>query len=178
MRDPALAAVRYWLYLFYVSKYWELGDTFVLLVRHKPLTLLHVWHHMSVMAETWAWLQFNMMLGAIGMAVNAGVHVLMYSYFGASILGHRLPFRRLITRTQIVQFVASFALAAPMVAMHVLRSGGGGGGGGCAGMPALGLSAFCNASYLALFLRFYHKAYRGGKKSGVGGDSARRVKAE
>lgn len=83
--DPALAAVRYWLYLFYVSKYWELGDTFVLLARGKPLTLLHVWHHMSVMVETWAWLQFDMTLGAVGMAVNAGVHVLMYAYFGASV---------------------------------------------------------------------------------------------
>lgn len=83
--DAALAAVRYWLYLFYVSKYWELGDTFVLLARRKPLTLLHVWHHMSVMVETWAWLQFDMTLGAVGMAVNAGVHVLMYSYFGAAV---------------------------------------------------------------------------------------------
>ena len=80
-----LAALRYWLYLFYVSKFWELGDTFVLLARRKPLTLLHVWHHMSVMGETWAWLQFGMTLGAVGMAVNAGVHVLMYSYFGASV---------------------------------------------------------------------------------------------
>lgn len=76
----------------------------------------------------------------------------------SQILGYRLPFRRLITRTQIVQFVASFALAAPMVATHLLRSGTKGGGGGCAGMPALGVSAFCNASYLALFLRFYRKA--------------------
>lgn len=95
------------------------------------------------------------------------------------ILGHRLPFRRLITRTQIVQFMASFALAAPMVAIHLRRSGGGGiGSGGCAGMPALGLSAFCNASYLALFLRFYHKAYQGGNRSGGGGGSAEGVKAD
>lgn len=83
--DGGLAAVRYWLYLFYLSKFWELGDTFVLLARRKPLTLLHVWHHVSVMGETWAWLQFGMTLGAVGMAVNAGVHVLMYSYFGASV---------------------------------------------------------------------------------------------
>jgi len=228
--DGRLATLRYWLYLFYLSKFWELGDTFVLLARRKPLTLLHVWHHMSVMGETWAWLQFGMTLGAVGMAVNAGVHVLMYSYFGASvrcgscafgrvcvvyaivffwvlflrtfflavdidsflalriqpvhahcwlslalcslppstdgflfilplprtaqILGRRLPFRRLITRTQITQFVASFLLAAPMVVTHVRSRS-------CAGMPALAVSAFCNASYLALFLRFYRKAYRG-----------------
>lgn len=83
------------------------------------------------------------------------------------ILGRRLPFRRLITRIQIIQFVASFVLATPMVVTHArLRS--------CAGIPALALSAFCNASYLALFLRFYRKAYRGGEAAATAGRTGKR----
>jgi len=79
----------------------------------------------------------------------------------SQILGRRLPFRRLITRTQITQFVASFLLAAPMVVTHVRSRS-------CAGIPALAVSAFCNASYLALFLRFYRNAYRGGRTATSG----------
>jgi len=106
--DGRLATLRYWLYLFYLSKFWELGDTFVLLARRKPLTLLHVWHHMSVMGETWAWLQFGMTLGAVGMAVNAGVHVLMYSYFGASVRCGSCAFGRVCVVCAIVFFWVLF----------------------------------------------------------------------
>jgi hypothetical protein len=36
------SSIGYWLYIFYLSKFYELLDTFILICRGKPLTLLHV----------------------------------------------------------------------------------------------------------------------------------------
>lgn len=39
--------------IFYLSKYWELFDTILLVLRGKPLTLLHVFHHIAALLICW-----------------------------------------------------------------------------------------------------------------------------
>jgi hypothetical protein len=69
---------------FLLSKFWELGDTAFIVLRRRPVTFLHVYHHstvllftyyMSTMTETTTGLlpQF--------MAINYTIHALMYTYF-------------------------------------------------------------------------------------------------
>lgn len=38
----------FWTNMFYISKYYELLDTIFVVLRKKPLSFLHVWHHCSV----------------------------------------------------------------------------------------------------------------------------------
>ena len=146
-------SIYYWLYMFYLSKPYELLDTLLLAARGKPLTALHVWHHLSVVAEAWCWLQYGLTFAAYGMLFNTAVHTLMYTYFAYASLGWRFPLKRYITQFQIVQFVASFVLTVPYLLLYRQRRHG------CLGMPALLVSTFCNASYLALFVQFYKRTY-------------------
>ncbi len=152
-------SIFYWLYMFYLSKPVEFMDTFLLAARGKPLTLLHVWHHASVLLETWSWLRFGLTFSIYGMLFNAGVHTIMYLYFACVSMQWRFPFKRMITLLQIVQFIASFVLTVPYLILHWKRPGG------CTGMPALAVSTFCNASYLLLFIRFYRRTYKSRVKS-------------
>jgi hypothetical protein len=39
--------------IFYLSKYWELFDTILLVLRGRPLTLLHVFHHIAALLICW-----------------------------------------------------------------------------------------------------------------------------
>lgn len=145
--------IEFWLYLFYLSKLYELFDTAILVLRRRPLTLLHVWHHTSVMYEVYAWLRFGVALGIYGMLFNTAVHVFMYFYYAVALLKVRFRFKRAITVFQIVQFCTGFVSLIPFARLHFA-------GHGCRGVPGLIISAFINGSYLVLFIKFYGKAYR------------------
>jgi hypothetical protein len=148
----------HWLYIFYLTKFWELLDTVLLVLRGKPLTLLHVLHHSSVMFEVYSWLETEMVVGVWGMLANSGVHVLMYSYFAATLLGVRVPWKKMITTIQILQFISSFASLVPWFYLHKNTPGG-----GCTGTAGLVVSAFCNGAFLILFVRFYLQTYKATK---------------
>ncbi|KAF6002983.1 hypothetical protein F1559_001988 [Cyanidiococcus yangmingshanensis] len=146
--------IYYWLYMFYLSKPVEFMDTFLLAARGKPLTLLHVWHHASVVLETWSWLRFGLTFSIYGMLFNAGIHAVMYLYFAYTSMQWRFPGKRMITLMQIMQFVASFVLTVPYLILLWKRPEG------CMGLPGLAVSTFCNGSYLLLFVRFYRRTYK------------------
>lgn len=151
--DSVNPRMVYWLYLFYVSKFWELIDTVIIVLRGRPLTLLHVWHHTSVMFEMYSWLEFDMVLGVYGMLFNTLVHTFMYSYYCAALLKVRVPWKQALTSLQIVQFCVSFACLVPYVYFYQRTSGG------CTGGPALAVSMVCNGSFLLLFIQFFRKTY-------------------
>jgi len=84
--------------IFYWSKFLELIDTYILILRHKDLSFLHVFHHCTTagicFASRWGCVSF-------GVWTNAFVHSFMYFHFARPI-----PFiRRSITTIQIVQFL-------------------------------------------------------------------------
>ncbi|CAN8067942.1 unnamed protein product [Agarophyton chilense] len=139
-------------YLFYLSKFYELLDTFILVTRGKSLSLLHVWHHSSVILSVWGWLEYGVTIGVYGLWFNTFVHVIMYTYFALRLARVKMPFKRLITLTQIVQFLTGFASLIPFTWSYVKH-------GGCTGLPGLAITAAINFSYLVLFLRFYSKSY-------------------
>lgn len=165
--------VQRWFYIFYLSKYYELLDTFLLILRGRPLTVLHAWHHTSVVYEIWAWLESGMVLGVYGMWFNTFVHVIMYAYYASVLLKIRFPMKKAITTIQIIQFLTGFASLIPYLWLH-LR------GEGCRGRVGLTVSALCNASYLLLFLRFFKRTYTKPEKAstdvptrGEGGEEQR-----
>lgn len=100
-------------WLFYFSKFIELLDTvfFVLRKKQSQITLLHVFHH-SFMPWTWWWGVTLTPAGGMGSfhaMVNAGVHVIMYTYYGLSAAGPRfqkyLWWKKYMTAIQLTQFV-------------------------------------------------------------------------
>lgn len=146
------SSFQFWMYLFFMSKFYELLDTILLILRGRPLTLLHVWHHASVMYETWGWLEFGVTVGIYGMWFNTFVHIIMYAYYAAALLKIPFPLKKSITTLQIVQFITGFLSLIPFTYLHFT-------GTGCSGVIGLLISAVINGSYLLLFLRFFKKTY-------------------
>ncbi|KAM6918914.1 elongation of very long chain fatty acids protein 1a [Xenentodon cancila] len=106
-------------WLFYSSKFIELLDTvfFVLRKKQNQITFLHVFHH-SFMPWTWWWGITLTPVGGMGSfhaLVNAGVHVIMYFYYGLSAAGPRfqkyLWWKKYMTAIQLTQFI--------LVSLHI-----------------------------------------------------------
>lgn len=112
-----LKSLDYQMYIFYVSKYWEWIDTYVLLLKNKPVWppsnsqyFLHVFHHATTGAVAWlAWRQ-ELTVAWVGPLTNAFVHMLMYGYYTAvTVFPSVQKFGIYITPIQIFQFM--FCLA-------------------------------------------------------------------
>eukprot|EP00698_Gefionella_okellyi_P002894 TRINITY_DN12758_c0_g1_i1.p1 TRINITY_DN12758_c0_g1~~TRINITY_DN12758_c0_g1_i1.p1 ORF type:complete len:343 (-),score=70.02 TRINITY_DN12758_c0_g1_i1:94-1074(-) len=108
--DDSHVAMSSVLWLFYVSKYIEFLDTvwMVLGKKHQQITYLHVFHHSSVVFvfHNVAYAQASGD-GFFIAALNASVHVIMYSYYflSTTFVGKYLGvFKPLITGVQLGQF--------------------------------------------------------------------------
>ena len=100
--------------LFYLSKYYEFGDTFLLYAQGKEPSFLQKFHHVGAVV-VWH-LNYVYRGDCLGIATicNAFVHTIMYAYYLATLL--RVPGARrakqAITSLQLVQLVVpNFACA-------------------------------------------------------------------
>jgi hypothetical protein len=80
--------VLYWgLYIYYLSKYPELLDTVILVLKKKNVIFLHWYHHSSVILLCWYWMYTRVSFGVAPLLLNTFVHIFMYWYYFASSLG-------------------------------------------------------------------------------------------
>jgi elongation of very long chain fatty acids protein 4 len=104
--------------VYYAQKFLEFGDTlfFVLRTRFRQLTLLHVYHHVSITLVTALFLRYDMNADDyLPAAANSLVHVLMYSHYLLSAFGVDCWWKKQLTTLQLIQFcgvLAQTALAA------------------------------------------------------------------
>ncbi|MFH4981309.1 hypothetical protein AB6A40_008018 [Gnathostoma spinigerum] len=155
--------VGYWVWLFIVSKTFELFDTVFVVLRKKPLLFLHWYHH--ILTLIYAFYSYPSAPGfnRWGIFLNFTVHSFMYSYYLLRSLKLRIPgsFARFVTTLQIVQFVISVAILIHLgVLIHIQNvncdfSGG-----------VYMLAVFMDVTYLILFVNFFLKSYivEGGKR--------------
>jgi hypothetical protein len=112
-------SLYFWSYIYYISKYYELLDTILNLLKgsRMPNFKLQVYHHVVVIFMAWAWCDIAQSLQFIGLLFNTFVHVIMYIYYASSAgkwleyleLEHwKKTIKRTITSIQILQFSTSF----------------------------------------------------------------------
>jgi len=151
----------YWLYVYFLSKFYELFDTILLALKKKPLQFLHVYHHIVVLAMVWSWLDQVVTISCSAAAANTFIHVIMYWYYVQTALGHQPWYKRYITQMQLMQFGISFLLTLPvflgltlgeMDGEYTIISS-------CTGVEALCFTMAANISFLVLFSRFYYSTY-------------------
>lgn len=123
----AVGAVFFWSYVYYLSELYELLDTFILILKKRPLTFLHVFHHATVIIMCYLWLQFVQSLEIITLLTNTIVHVIMYSYYFLCSINHAPPWKKMVTNLQNVQFLFSFVASVATLWLHFKgrRDGGG-----------------------------------------------------
>jgi len=105
--------IQFWgMWLFAISKFLEFGDTFFLVVRKKPLSLLHWYHHTTVLVFTWYLVSSRAPQGWVFAVMNAMVHSVMYFYYFLTGLKIRPWWAVYITQMQIAQMVIGVLLSA------------------------------------------------------------------
>ena len=157
-----------WSLMFIASKLWEFGDTALLVLRGRPVTFLHWYHHCTVLMLSCYIGGHNSPLRRIFANVNSGVHGLMYSYYALAVGGFKLS-RKLsmaITTLQVIQMVLGVAACVHYLGHH--------GSSSCPqgaftshDLSPVYFSLFVYFTYLILFLQFFHQAYikRGKRQS-------------
>jgi len=106
-KEMRVANVLWW---YYFSKAIELNDTVLMVLRKKmaQVTFLHVFHH-ATMLNIWWWVMMFIPggLSYFGSCLNCLVHIVMYLYYGLSVipsLKGQLWWKSYITRFQLIQF--------------------------------------------------------------------------
>lgn len=92
-------------YVNYMLKYYELIDTFFLLLKKKELQFLHVYHHALTLILCHVQLAGATSIQWIPITINLFVHVLMYYYYAAVTVGKDVWWKKYLTMVQIIQFV-------------------------------------------------------------------------
>jgi len=142
-------------WVYYVSKYAELLETFIFALRKKynQISFLHCYHHITMLLLWWSvtkWAPGGQ--AYIFGGINSFVHFVMYTYYGLSAMGPTvrkyLWWKRHITKLQLSQFVILFAYCIQNLARN------------CNYPKILCVSMIGYAvSLLVLFLNFYFHAY-------------------
>ncbi|KAF2143331.1 uncharacterized protein K452DRAFT_357665 [Aplosporella prunicola CBS 121167] len=115
--------LAFWGWWFYLSKFYEVLDTAIILAKGKRSSTLQTYHHAGAMMCMWAGIRFMSAPIWMFVFINSGIHALMYTYYTVSALGFKVPqgIKRTLTTMQIMQFVvgASFATLHLFVAYTV-----------------------------------------------------------
>ena len=151
----------YYLYINYLLKYVELGDTALLALRGKPTEFLHVYHHAITLVLCLTQLRGQTSLQWLIVIMNLFVHIVMYAFYALHTLGYNVWWKRYLTLLQIVQFVIGIVVAIPTYCIAQLAKLGFFPPSmqchGDTGSQTFGLCVLL--SYLVLFIQFYEKRY-------------------
>ena len=150
-----------WMYIFYMSKYYELFDTLIMVLKKRPLNFLHVYHHCIVIPLFYVYMSTNMVLQWILVVANSSVHVAMYYYYAMASVGRRVSWKRYITKAQIIQFIIDLTATWPYPFLYFSARGCSGSMRGWLFGQAVGLSFF------KLFMDFYMRSYKKVKAMGT-----------
>lgn len=144
-------------YMYYVSKYIEVVDTFLLAVRGKPLSWLHTYHHAGMFIVVWLFLDSQMLPLAYMVILNSIIHVLMYLYYLLCDLKIRVRWKKLMTTMQIVQLCCAAVIDPAWFYVKWKYQ--------CVGdAKILIIATAADGVLIALFFNFYYQQYTKNKK--------------
>jgi hypothetical protein len=144
-----------WAFIFYLSKYYEFVDTWILVLKGKAASFLQVYHHTGIVFIMWcavlsqsAWLLFVVLL-------NSTIHTLMYTYFCIKSISPKteISIAKYLTMAQIGQFFTGIICTIPIFIY-----------GNTCDTQSSRFALACLHSYglglIALFISFANKKYK------------------
>jgi hypothetical protein len=142
-----------WANLFIWSKLFELIDTAFLVLRKKPVSFLHWFHHATVLLYCWHAGQYQMPTGIFFASMNYVVHCVMYFYYFLAAITKPPRWGKFVTVLQITQmFVGMFITAYHYYLLKTIPN--------CDGSHENLLAAFVMyTAYMLLFVQFFVGRY-------------------
>jgi len=149
-------------YINYLFKFYELVDTYFMVLSKKNIEFLHIYHHSATF-----WLCYTQLVGNTSVqwfviTFNLFVHVVMYYYYARAAMGANIWWKKYLTTLQIVQFVCDLFFCYYCTWVHY----GGvyfphiAGYNDCWGTPfAAAIGCGILTSYLGLFVQFFVNTY-------------------
>ncbi|KAL2170541.1 hypothetical protein VTG60DRAFT_4649 [Thermothelomyces hinnuleus] len=100
-------------WLFYLSKFYEVFDTLIILAKGKLSSTLQTYHHAGAMMCMWAGIRYMAVPIWIFVFFNSFIHALMYTYYTVTAFNIRVPVfvKRSLTTMQITQFLVGASCA-------------------------------------------------------------------
>lgn len=155
--DETHVDLTYILNMFYLSKYYELFDTMLMIIQmnYNQISFLHVYHHMSIILVWYFIVKVEPGGDAyLSALINSIVHIVMYSYYlitsvvkDPSLRKRYLWWGKYLTQFQIVQFGINFIHA--IYCIHL----------GNYSKLILSIQIFYMSTFIGLFSNFYIKKY-------------------
>uniref|UniRef100_A0A7S3V4T8 Elongation of fatty acids protein n=1 Tax=Chaetoceros debilis TaxID=122233 RepID=A0A7S3V4T8_9STRA len=98
--------LQIWLYLFYLSKFYEFLDTVFLCVTMRKVIPLHWIHHILTCYVSWIGMEAKHTVMGVAFVMNAAIHVVMYSYYAYKLVHPEYNpwWKEHLTKTQMIQF--------------------------------------------------------------------------
>jgi len=146
-----------WYYIFFLSKFYEFIDTYILILKKKPVTFLHSFHHFITAYLCWLGLYDQTAMQWVTIAMNGAVHVFMYYYYLAVSFNSELWWKKYLTTMQITQFCIDVVAGFPYYyCIFILEKK-------CSGHASvLAFSHLVLISFLILFINFFRHTYKSG----------------
>ncbi|KAI9323096.1 ELO family [Dichotomocladium elegans] len=145
-------SLGYWGYFFYLSKFYEVIDTAIILLKGRRSSLLQTYHHSGAMVTMWSGIRYKATPIWIFVLFNSFVHSIMYCYYAATSIGLHPPGKRYLTSIQITQFLVGMSLAVSYLFVP-----------NCLDTPGQRFATSINVAYLLpltyLFVDFARRTY-------------------
>ncbi|CAG2105539.1 unnamed protein product, partial [Medioppia subpectinata] len=141
-----------WGFLFSFSKSFELFDTVFLVLRKRPVILLHWYHHVTVLMFCWWSYSLNSSTGRWFTFVNYTVHMFMYAYYTLQSVGVKVPsvLAKAITMGQIFQMIFGLFINLASIVLKLFDSECG------VDYKYIAISLAMYGSYYYLFYQFFN----------------------
>lgn len=98
--------IIFWIYVYYLSKYVELFDTMLIVLKRSSLRTIHTYHHVATMALAYMALYLKGTGPWLVILLNTFVHIIMYFYYLLVCLDVRdVWWKNHLTDIQLTQFV-------------------------------------------------------------------------
>ena len=103
----------FWITHFYISKYYEFIDTWIVLMKGRDPIFLQTYHHAGIVIVMWALSVTYCTPVIVCVFLNSFIHTLMYTYYTAAAFGYSSPLKHYLTQMQITQFIVGLSLTVP-----------------------------------------------------------------
>ncbi|ETV69797.1 hypothetical protein H257_14622 [Aphanomyces astaci] len=106
--------ISWWFTHFYVSKFYEFVDSWIVYLKGDKPILLQTYHHAGIILCMYCLIQAQATAPALVVtSFNSFIHTIMYTYYLFATLGYRSPYAKYLTMAQLTQFLVGISLTVP-----------------------------------------------------------------